>query len=142
MGGYPHELLNLSTPNGVVRENSTNNKRTHEAASQDKRLELKLGPPGENQPLHHISPKSHNNSNRYITALGSKREFLHTIIEEETKERNWLNNSEELQSGLDKKAHATPAVISPLTIGVPNSSKKRLDKFFSYFFWGNLLICL
>ncbi|MFZ8474668.1 hypothetical protein ACO1MO_13645, partial [Staphylococcus aureus] len=38
-----------------------------------------------------------------------------------------MTNSEEPQSGLEKKAHATPAAISPLTIGVSNSSKKRID---------------
>lgn len=123
MEGHPHELLNRTTHKGLVRENYGNSNRSHEAASQDKRLELKLGPPGDNQPLHHhISLKSHSNSNRYITALGSKREFLDTIFEVETKERNWLTNSEGLKSDIqEKKAYA----ITPTNINAPNSTAKK-----------------
>lgn len=103
-----------------------------ERYTQDKSLELKLAPPGENKPLislHYISPESYSNvRNNKLTASGTKREFLDTIIEEENRDRNWLSNiSEEHQSaGLEKKAYVAPANYSGVNVGIPNSSK-RID---------------
>lgn len=96
---------------------------------QDKSLELKLAPPGENKPLislHYISPKSYSSfKNQNSTASGTKREFLDTIIEEKGQERNWLSNiREEHPSGSEKKGYVTPS--SGANVGLPNSSK-RID---------------
>ncbi|KAL1834616.1 auxin-responsive protein IAA26-like [Daucus carota subsp. sativus] len=96
------------------------NKRSHETGhvSQDKSLELKLAPPGENKPLislHYISHKSHSNDkNKNLMSSGTKRDFLDTIIGEKGRERNWLTGSGDqgYQSGVN--------------LGAPNSSK-RMD---------------
>ncbi|KAK1367816.1 Auxin-responsive protein [Heracleum sosnowskyi] len=101
-----------------------------ERYSQDKSLELKLAPPGENKPLislHYISPESYSNvRSKNLTASGTKREFLDTIIEEKDQESNWLtNNSEEYRSGLQKKAYLTSG-NSGVNGGLSNSSK-RID---------------
>lgn len=86
-----------------------------ERYSQDKSLELKLAPPGDNKPLislHYISPKSYTNVKNYnLTASGTKREFLDTIIEEKVPDRNWLSSiSQQHQSGVNA--------------GLSNSSKR------------------
>lgn len=103
---------------------------------QDKSLELKLAPPGENKlliSLHYISPKSYSNvKHNNLPASGTKREFLDTIIEEKGQDRNWLsNNSEEYGSGLEKKAYVPPA-NSGVNVGLPNSSKRYKNKLFFY----------
>lgn len=114
-----------------VRENYNSNKRSHETpVSQDKNLELKLAPPGENKPLislHYMSPESHRNvKNKNLTSSGTKREFLDMIIEEKNQDRNsWLTSiSEEYQSELEQKAYATPANYSGANVGLPTSSKR------------------
>uniref|UniRef100_A0A5B7B483 Auxin-responsive protein n=1 Tax=Davidia involucrata TaxID=16924 RepID=A0A5B7B483_DAVIN len=76
---------------------------------EDKKLELRLGPPGENNgllSLGYSSSKSFNNN----TTCGTKRGLVSTL-EAETGERNWLTNN-------DSTVTANSAV--------PNSSEKRI----------------
>lgn len=110
---------------------------------QDKSLELKLAPPGENKPLislHYISPTTYSNvKNHNLPGSGTKREFLDTIIEEKDQDyRNWLsNNSEEHRSGSEK---TTPA-SSCVDVGLPKSSKRYIYRFlYSLFFIVYLII--